>query len=185
VLNFIGSPIHPPPLGALSGPHLSATACVLALSLPLSLCPVGPICRRRFPCAHTPTLSVLRARLISVMDRSPARSISARWASPVSFVFPATAADPRPHAHRGGCPCRSPTRPSSFLAPLAPALSPLPHFSHSRPLSRSAIAARARRRSTTTLPVVQLPEVAPSHPELRPEVRNSFSFLVYLIFTLS
>jgi hypothetical protein len=42
------------------------------------------------------------------------RSERERWASPVSYVFPATAADPRPHARHGDYPRRSPTRPSSF-----------------------------------------------------------------------
>jgi hypothetical protein len=67
------------------------------------------------PCATS--LSTLRARLVSVVDRSFARSLSlyALWDPLVSSVFPATAADPRLCTCRGDHPHRSPMRPSSFL----------------------------------------------------------------------
>jgi hypothetical protein len=82
-------------------------------------------------------------------------SLAERWASHVSSVFPTIAVDPRPRVRRGDRPRRSRTRPSSFWAPPAPTLSPLPHFTHSRLLSRSTVAACARRRSAATLPTVQ------------------------------
>jgi hypothetical protein len=108
---------HARPLRLTGGSHLSATARVRALSFPPSRCAVGPISRHRFPRVRAPTLSILRARLVNAMNRSPARSLShaVRWASPVSSVFPATAVDPRPRVHRGDHPHHLPTCPSSLL----------------------------------------------------------------------
>jgi hypothetical protein len=95
---------------------------VRKLALSPSLCPVGPICRRRFPRMCAPTLSLccgpasLAPRTVSPLALS--LSLAARWACPVSFVFPATATDPRPRICRGDRPGRLPMHPSSLLNPV-------------------------------------------------------------------
>jgi hypothetical protein len=45
---------------------------------------------------------------------------------------------------------------SLFRAPPVPRAHPSPHFSHPRPLSRSALAARRRRRPEPAFPTIQL-----------------------------
>jgi hypothetical protein len=90
------------PLRLTGGFHLSAAARARTLLLPLSLCWVRSTCRcQLLLCAPRP-LSVLWARLVSVVHRSSARSLSlaATWGPPVSSIFPATAVDPRPRARR-------------------------------------------------------------------------------------
>jgi hypothetical protein len=67
-----------------------------------------------------------------------------------------------------------PTHPSSLLSTPAPALAPLPHFAQAHPLSRFALAARLRRSLRPCYRQSSSLEIAPSHPELRPEVRHSF-----------
>jgi hypothetical protein len=100
------------------GSHLSAPAHARTLSLPFSLCLVGPTCRCQSPSRARSTLSVSRALSINVANCSPtpslALSLSLCHGAPVSYVFPATAADPRPCAHREDIPHRPPTRPAPF-----------------------------------------------------------------------
>jgi hypothetical protein len=87
------------------------------------------------------SLSVLWARLVSIVARSPhARACaSVPWASPVSSAFPANRPDPRAHACREDQPCRLPMRPSSFLSPA-----------HTRSLSPASF----RPRSPSLAPAV-------------------------------
>jgi hypothetical protein len=132
--------------------------------------------------ARTHSLSTLRAFLVSTMNRSATRSLclAARWASPVSSVFPATAADPRSRVRRGDHPRRLPTRPSSLLSP-AHTRSLSPASFRTRSLSRAlpsplALAGDPQSCYRPSSP----PETARSHPELRPEVRKSLPSLVYL-----
>jgi hypothetical protein len=118
-------------------------------------------CQRRPASVHSRSLSLslsaLRASLVSVVDRSPTRSLSlaALWGRLVSSVFSATVVDLHP------CTCRGdhPRRPRP--------LSPLPHFAHSHPLSRSAVPAHARRRSAATLSAVQ-PAISHAKPSRAP-----------------
>jgi hypothetical protein len=104
-------------------------------SLPLSTrCerPVGanfPRVRVPLSLFHGPCSSAPRT-----VHPMPFLPLSAQWASLVSSVFPTTVADPHPRARREDHPRRPPTCPSFFLSPLAPVLSPLPHFAHARPL---------------------------------------------------
>jgi hypothetical protein len=65
-----------------------------------------------------------------------------------------------------------PTHPSSLLSTPAPALAPLPHFAQAHPLSRFALAARLHRSLRPCYRQSSSLEIAPSHPELRPEVRH-------------
>jgi hypothetical protein len=66
----------------------------------------------------------------------------------------------RTHARRRvSRPRRPSTRPapcSLFSAPPVPRAHPSPHFTHPRPLSRSALAARRRRRPAPVFPTIQL-----------------------------
>jgi hypothetical protein len=152
---------------------------VFAHSLPLSLpLPGGADLLAPFPlhvCACP--LSTLWAHLVSVVDRSPVRSLSltARWASHVCSVFPGTTVDPLPRVQHGDRTHRLPTRPSSFCAQLAPALSPC-LISHTPALPLPlALAGDPRPRCRSC----SLAEAAPSHPELCLDVRNSLLCLVY------
>jgi hypothetical protein len=136
-----------------------------------------------FPsCARAHSLSVLQARLVSATNRSPVCSLSlaVQWESLVSSVFPATAADPRPRVRRGD-------RPRTQLS-----FEPRPHplsltclISHKLTLSHGlpsplALAEDLRSLCRSSNPL----EVAPSHPELCLEVRNSLPCPVYLNFAL-
>ena len=111
---------RPRPLRLTGESHLSAMAAFahsLAPLLPLS---GGANLSASFPSrARAPPLSTLRARIVNVVDRSPARSLSLamRWASPVSSVFPTTDADPRPQVRHGDHPRCLPTRTCSLLNP--------------------------------------------------------------------
>jgi hypothetical protein len=81
------------------------------------------------------SLSVLRAHLVSARCLRPHARASAPWARLVSSAFPTTVTDPRLRACRRDCPRRSLTRPSSFLSPAAPALSPALFCPHSPSLA--------------------------------------------------
>jgi hypothetical protein len=116
----------------------SVGAVSLTCVRPLFLCTAGLPRQRHKPFAHALALS-----------------LATWWASPVSSVFPATAADPRSRVHSGDRPRHLPTRPSSLLNPAHTQSLSLPHFTNARPLSRSAIAACARWRSTAALLEVQ------------------------------
>jgi hypothetical protein len=108
------------PLHLTGGSRLSAPVHARTLSLPLSLCPVGPTYRRQLPLCARPTLSMSRGPRPSVprvVHPAPFLSLSVSWASLVSSIFPATAADPHPRARREDRPHRLPMRHSSFLSP--------------------------------------------------------------------
>jgi hypothetical protein len=79
------------------------------------------------------------------------------------------------HARRDPRPRRPPTHPSSLLSTARTRTRfPVPFRIGSLSLTRSALAARPRRRPAPAVPVTYPPEVAPSDPELRPVVRHSF-----------
>jgi hypothetical protein len=69
---------------------------------------------------------------------------------------------------------------SLFRAPPVPCTHPSPHFAHPRPLSRSALAARRRRRPEPAFPTIQLagdrskPPRAPPRGETPVPVPNFF-----------
>jgi hypothetical protein len=143
------------------GHHLSAAVSAPARS-PLSLSAewgqlVGASC---FPLLAPLFPLCLAGPFCQALSRCPARpfSLSALWASPVSSTVPTPAVDQRARTRsrrRDPRPRRPPTRPSSFLSPpLVPALTPPPHFTQSRPRSRSAHAARPRRRPTPASPTI-------------------------------
>jgi hypothetical protein len=134
---------------------LSVTAHVRALSLPLSLCPVGPICRCCFPRTHPRSQRCGPASLTSWTVRPRARSLSLRGGPALSAP-----SSPKPsltHVRARAVETIHDARPRALaLFELRPyPLSLRAHFAHSRPLSRSAIAAHARRRSAAMLPAVQ------------------------------
>jgi hypothetical protein len=60
---------------------------------------------------------------------------------------------------------------SLFRAPPVPRAHPSPHFTHPRPLSRSALAARCRRRSTPVFPTIQLAGDRSKPPRAPPKMR--------------
>jgi hypothetical protein len=110
---------------------------------PLSLCEVGPSCRRRFPLARAPrSPSAQRAPPISAVTRSLhslslSLSLSAPWDRPVSSVPPRTAADPRMHTENPGhvpqlplSPARTRSLSPASFRPLSPSLT-LCHHRHS------------------------------------------------------
>jgi hypothetical protein len=162
------------------GSHLSATARVLARSLPISICLVGPTCRHRFPCVRVPTPSLCcepassAPRTVRLRPRSLSLSRCA-VGQPCQFRLPRNRRWPT-SAHS---PWRPPTSPAhapqllfeSHLHPLSlPCL-----ISHTLALSRAlssplVLAGDPRPRSRPSSPS----EVVPSHTKLHPEVRNSF-----------
>jgi hypothetical protein len=92
------------PVSASSRP-LALSPCVSAKS-PRARAPLS------LSLSHGPHPSAPRT-----VHPAPSLSLSARWASPINTVFPATVADPRPHARKKDWPRRLPTCPSSFLSP--------------------------------------------------------------------
>jgi hypothetical protein len=167
------------PCRLIGGPCLSAAVLPRARPPSLARCPVGPICRRRFPSpARSISLSVSRPRIASrraIAPRAPF-SLSAPWACPVSSTPSALVVDRRMHnraRRRISRPRRPPTRLAPFLEPRqCPAHTPR-LISLSFTLSRAlptplATAGDPRPCSRPS----SLPETAPSLPELRPEVRH-------------
>jgi hypothetical protein len=135
---------------------LSATAHVRALSLPLSLCPVGPIYRCRFPRTHPRSQRCGPASATPWTVRPRACSLSLHGGPALSAP-----SSPKPSlTHVRACAVETihDARPCALalfeLRPYPLSLC-VPHFAHSRPLSRSAIAAHARRRFAAMLPAVQ------------------------------
>jgi hypothetical protein len=130
------------------------------------------------------SLFVSRARFASCRAVAPCVpfSLSAPWANPVSSAFSARRRGPA-HAHSRTSPGFSAMTPahapnSLLIAPLVPRAHPSPHFTHPRPLSRSALVARCRRRPALTFPTVQLngdrakPPRAPPRGEIPVPVPN-------------
>jgi hypothetical protein len=162
----------------------SKTGCDTTPPLPL---PDGAYPSTLVSLARAPhSLYVLRACLVSAVPVPLARACaSTPWASPVSSAFPATAVDPHGHAHRDVWPCRLPTRPCSFWASPAAALSVPCHISPTLTLSRALpppLELAGDQRPPSRLS--SLPEAMPSLPERRPEVRNSLSCSVCQIWTV-
>jgi hypothetical protein len=139
------------------------------LSLPLSLYLVGSICRRCFPRVRAPSLSLccgpisLAPRIV----RSRTHSLVARWVSPISSVFPATAANPRPRVCRGDRPCHLPMRPISHLnlartrcfspalfRTLSPSLALCHHRSRSLEICGHTVGRPARQKSRQAIPSI-------------------------------
>jgi hypothetical protein len=175
------------PLPLTGRPRLSAPSRARASLLPLSLCPVGLICRRHFPSRAHPVLS-LRDRPCPSAPRTvhlaPSLSFAAPWACPVSSAFLMNYRWPaRTHAKNPDH-IAYPHAPAPFWAPPAMVLSPLPHFTHARPLSRSTATARAHQSKHSPYQLSRVPDTVPSLPERRPEVRNPLPHSSYLNSTL-
>jgi hypothetical protein len=172
------------PIGLTRGSHLSATAtCAHSLAPPLPL-PMEPIYRRRFPRVCAPTLSLRCGPTSStswtIHPRS--RSLSLRSGPALSAL---TSPQPllthvRVHV----------VETAHVACPRAPApFEPHPHLLYLSYLISSTL---TLSRALPSLFVLaedpwprcrssSLPKVAPSRPELCPEVGNSFLCLVYLI----
>jgi hypothetical protein len=121
----------------------SINASFFARAPLLSLCLTGPVCQALSRC-HT---------------RPPFLSLCAM--DPPCQIRPPRARRGPASAHSRTLPDFSATSPahtpSSLLrAPPVPALAPPPHFTQYRPLSRSALAARRRRRPAPAFPTIQL-----------------------------
>jgi hypothetical protein len=162
-----------PPL--TGGPRLSAPVS-RARPLSLARCPMGPICRRRFPSpARSLSLSLSRrpgSPVIEPLPRASLLSLSAPWASPVCSAL-STRRRGRAHAHSRTSPGFSGTTPAHapnplLIALLVPRTHPSPHFAHPRPLSRSALAASRRRRPAPASPAIQLTRVRAKPPRAPP-----------------
>jgi hypothetical protein len=136
------------------------------LSVPVSFTRVLPLSLSRGPGSPT----------VEPLPRAPLSSLSAPWACPVSSAPSALAVDRRVRTcarRRISRPRRPPTRPAPFLEPYqCPAHTPRLislSFTLSRALPMPPAAAGVpcpRSRPTSS------PEIAPSLPELRPEVRH-------------
>jgi hypothetical protein len=150
-----------PPLTA--GPRLSAAVPALARPPSLAHYPVDPTCRHQ----------LLRPLVLplSLYFAGPLRQC--RAVAPARPLFSLCAVGPPcqirlPRARRGLARSHSRTSPgfsattpghapnSLLIAPPVPRTRPSAHFTHPRPLSRSALAARRRWRPTLTFPTVQL-----------------------------
>jgi hypothetical protein len=144
----------------------------------LARCPVGPICRRKFP-SPVHSLSLSRgpgSPVAESLPRAPLSSLSAPWACPVSSAPSALVVDRRVRTRarrRISRPQRMPTRQAPFLEPRqCPAHTPRLislNFTLSRALPTPPAAAgdpHPRSRPSSS------PETAPSLLELRLEVRH-------------
>jgi hypothetical protein len=162
--------------------RLSAAVRTRSYSLPLSLCPVGPIYRHRLPSRARPVLSLFRGP-------RPSASLPVSLAhAPVSLCrglalsalpSPRTATYSRAHARQEDRPCHMPTCPSSFLSAsphslsLPCLISPTLTLSHALPLPPELA-------GDLCPPCWQSRALgaAPSLPDRCPEVRNSLPCLV-------
>jgi hypothetical protein len=161
------------------GPRLSAAVLPRARPPSLALSSVGLTCQRQFP-SPVRSLSLcvcvcLAGPVHQCRAVAPTRPLLSLCAVGLSCQFRL----PRSRhglasAHSRMSPGFSATTPahapnSLFRAPPVPHAHPSPHFAHPRPLSRSALAAgdlSPRSQPSSSL------EIAPSLPELRPEVRH-------------
>jgi hypothetical protein len=143
------------------GPRLSASVLPRARPPSLALCSMGPTCRRQFP-SPVRSLSVSWARFASAELLPPCVLLFSLCAVSLSCQFRLLRARRGPaRAHSRTSPGFSTTTPahapnSLFRAPPVPHTRPSPHFAHPRPLSRSALAARRRRRPASAFPAIQL-----------------------------
>jgi hypothetical protein len=143
------------------GPHLSAAVLPRARPPSLALCLVGTTCWRQFP-------SPIRSLSLSCGPGSPVPSRCPRASSFLSLRHGPVLSVPPSRSRRGLASAHSCTSPgfsamtpthapnSLFRAPPVPCAHPSPHFAHPRPLSRSALAARRRRRPEPAFPTIQL-----------------------------
>jgi hypothetical protein len=123
-----------------SGPNLSAPVTSPARSP--SLCFAGPVRQLPSSCPARPLFSLSAVGLLCQIRLPRARRGPARAHSRTSPDFSATTP-----AHV----------PSSLLrTPPVPRTRPSPHCAHPRPLSRSALAARRRRRPAPVFLTIQL-----------------------------
>jgi hypothetical protein len=175
-----------PPL--TGGPHLSAP---VSRARPLSpaRCRVDLTCRRQLlhPLALYLSLYVSRARFASAEPLSPRApfSLSASWTLPVRSAFPAPTEDWRVRiraSRRVSRPRCPPTCPTPFLEPcLYPALAPR-LISHTLVLSRALPSPPdAAGDPSLCFRPSSSPDIAPSLPELHPEVRHSSPCPISLI----
>jgi hypothetical protein len=98
--------------------------------------------------------------VVEPLPRASLFSLSAPWASPVSSAISARPRGPA-HAHSRTSPGFSATKPahapnSLLIAPSVPRAHPSPHFAHSHPISRSALAASRRRRPAPAFSTIHL-----------------------------
>jgi hypothetical protein len=157
-------------------------SCPRALSLRL----VGPVCRRRLPSPARPrSLSVSRAQPVSAPSHSLRALISSRCVvgPPCQIRLPREPPWTSADAHREPQPRHLPTHPSSLLSTARTrSLSPASFRASSLSLSHALPSPLALAGDTRTLCWPSSPpEATPSHPELRPKVKNSFPCLVFLI----
>jgi hypothetical protein len=120
---------------------------------PLSLCAAGPSCQRRYPFA----------------PRAHAPAPWAALSAPYSPQPPLTRARTHVKKARHVAPPRSL---ACFRAPPAPALSPLPHFTHSQPSRTQPPLPKLDGEARPPCHPLGAPDAVPSLPEHRPEVRN-------------
>jgi hypothetical protein len=112
-----------------------------------SLCPLGSTCRRQLPSRAPQSLFVLRARLVSAVNRTPVHSLSLSLRRGALLSAPSSPQPPLTHVRapvvETAHVARSHT-PAPFWAPPH-TLSPLSHFAHSRPLPSPSVLARDPR----------------------------------------
>jgi hypothetical protein len=139
---------------------------------------VGPTCRRQFPSpAHSLSL-YLAGPVRQCLAVAPARPLFSLYVVGLPCQFRLL------HARRGPTCVHSRTSPgfsatmpahvpsSLFRAPPVPHAHPSPHFTHPRPLSRYALAARRRRRPSLASPAIQIAGDRSKPPRAPPEVRH-------------
>jgi hypothetical protein len=144
------------------GPRLSVAVLPHARPPSLALCSMGPTCRRQFP-SPIRSLSLCLAGLVrQCRSVAPARPLFSLCVVGLSCQFRLLRARHGPaRAHSRTSPGFSATTPahapnSLFRAPPLPRTRPSPHFAHPRPLSRSTLAVRRRRRPEPVFPTIQL-----------------------------
>jgi hypothetical protein len=155
----------PPVSGSSPLPH----------TLSLSRCPLGPICRRQFSFTRALSFSL---SLVDPDCQSLSRCPHALVLSPCAVGQPCQFRLLR--ARRGPAHAHSRTSPgfsamtlahspnSLLIALLVPRTHPSPHFAHSHPLSRSALAASRRRRPALAFATIQLAGVRAKPPRAPP-----------------
>jgi hypothetical protein len=159
---------------------LSATVCPALPSLPLARCTVGPTCRRQLLRPRVPLPSLSCGPVLPGAEPLPARPFSLSLRCGPSLSAPPSSRPPwtskRALAHVAGIlgHVALPT-PQLLLSPR-----PCPH-SLPRLISRSPAVARALLTPSDLAGDPRpppwpssSPETAPSHPELRPEVRHLY-----------
>jgi hypothetical protein len=113
-----------------------------------SLCPLGSTCRRQLPSRAPQSLFVLRARLVSAVNRTPVHSLSLSRCAVGPFCqlrLPRNRRWPT-FAHPSWRPPTSLAHtPQLLFEPPPHTLSPLSHFAHSRPLPSPSVLARDPR----------------------------------------